>query len=295
MKSAPPVFHILRITAVLFLTLTAGCEGGAATRPPASSHAEAPPSATVPASDRDFRIRLWANQICQDSANPELRQNLVAAGAEAIPILLDLLSDAGPSEQERLLSLLVEIKDRRSIPVLIDMLGPGADPIHQALRSIAGIDPGPRKSDWQAWWNTSTGAPSAAECEQIRRAFLSESPTSQNEILRALVWSLSTTTFIVHRDPIDSKKKPERPPRALAGNDPEETRRRLAAVPILEAVLDQGEAANLIYVEPLARQIGPESAPALRQGLSSPHDAVRQVCAQALSTLTPPSKDAKPR
>ncbi len=263
-------FRVLGLLAVL-PALATGC----------SSRAKDPGNAAD-----DYQIRLWANQVAQGAPDPSAHRKLVSAGRTATPVLLDLVTRASPRERDRLLPVLVEVKDPRSIPVLIDLLSNEAPEIHAALRAISGKDLGARRSDWSAWWNASGQEIAPEEREKARKAFLAEPFKSQQEILRTLVRKLSTPSLVVHRDPMGDEAGRE--PRRFDTAEPEDVQRRLAALAILEALLDQGDERNLIYVAPLARQIGEAAVPALRRGLASPNPACRQAATKALSDLASP-------
>lgn len=271
----------------LLLACAAGCSPNDPERPPARTQVrEVAPARDLPSSSDDYQIRLWANQVSQGISDPTAIRRLVAAGRVATPVLLDLVARAAPRERARLLPVLVEIKDLRSVPVLIDLLSSETPEIHAALRTITGKDPGPRKSDWHAWWRSAGGEIAPEERESARKAFLAESPASQQEILRTLVRELSTPSLVMHRDPMG--KETGREPRRIDTTEPADVGKRQAALAILEALLDQGDGGNLIYVAPLARQIGAAAVPALNRGLASSNPASRQAATKALSDLASP-------
>ncbi len=270
--------------AAILSALTAGCSPGkAGPAPSARAPERAVPAGSQEGPSDDFQVRLWANQVAQGTSDPVPHRRLVSAGRTAIPVLLDLVARAAPRERDRLLPVLVEIRDPRSIPVLIDLMHADAPEVHAALRAISGKDLGARKGDWSAWWRATGHAIAPEERDMARAAFLKESLQSQQEILRTLVRELSTPSLVVRRDPMG--KGAEQEPRRFDTAEPEDIRKRQAALAILEAVLDQGDERNLIYVGPLARQIGEAAAPALRRHLDSPDPACRQAATSALSDL----------
>lgn len=274
---------MIRIACLALLTAVAAAGCGTSSSSGRSLDGGEP--TPIAAEPEDYTLRLWANRVAQGDPDPAARRGLVAAGKRSTPALLDLVARAAAPERERLLPLIVEIRDERAIPVLIDLLSPTAPEVREALRSLSGVDRGPRRSDWLAWWRATGQRISAEEHRRAKEAFLAEPRAAQQEILKALVRELADYSLVVQRD--SHGTEPVDAPRQFDAAAPEDVRKRLAAVPVLEAVLDQADERNLIYASPLARQIGEPALPVLRKALESALPAARQAAAKALSELTP--------
>lgn len=250
----------------------------------------APDTASLPpagraAADDDYEIRLWANRVRMGRDDLENRRRLAAAGPRAVPILADLLRHAPARERAGLLAVLIEIKDLSAVPHLVKHLEPNAADVHHALCRISGVDHGFSRRDWLTWWRQETARLSPAEAAQVREEFLRQPPRTQQEILRGLLRKLTIPALYLRRDPLQERETATA--RLIDASDLEDLRKRMAALPILEAVLDQGRPENLIYVEPLARQIGPPALAPLRAAAGAPDPAVRRTAEEAAAALAP--------
>lgn len=268
---------------LLAAVAAAGCGASAVSGRPSEAARGTPPEA--PEGAEDYTLRLWANRVAQGDPAPAARRGLVSAGKRSTPVLLDLVARASPAERSRLLPVIVEIGDARAIPVLIDLLSPETPEVRESLRALSGEDRGPHRSGWLAWWRAAGPGIPPEERRRAKEAFLAEPRPAQQEILKALVRELATFSLVVQRD--SHGTKPVDVPREFDAAAPEDVRKRLAAVPILEAVLDQADERNLIYAAPLARQIGEPALPVLRKALGSARPAARQAAEKALSELSP--------
>lgn len=258
----------------LFLILAAaGC---------APSGTGGPPGRSSDGPDPDFEIRLAANAARAGTADAETLARLSAARGPAVPILCEMLRAAAPEDRDRLAAILSSWKDERAVPALVDVLSTEAPAVRAALTSICGTDLGPGRKPWILWWEGRQYGLSEGERKKVREAFLIQPVGAQQEILRTLARELERHTMLVHRDPFG---KTGALSHRSGADAPEELRRRYAAIPILEAVLEQGIPENLLYVSLLALQIGGPAVEPLRRALHSPHVAARTAAARALGEI----------
>lgn len=258
--------------------LTGGCGPG---DPAPGAQAERPAPRTP--SDADYEIRLWANRLALDRQPEEAAARLRAAGAPAALILAEMLPSAAGEARARVAAVLGDIGAASAVPALIACLPDEGGAARKALARIAGMDLGERRAAWEAWWRDRASALPEAERRAIRDAFRKEPFASRQEIVRGLVRELGRDMVVTRREAPDDRFRPAA--RSVDASTPEEIRRRHAAVPILEEVLEEGDPSFLIHVVPFAKEIGRPAAGALRAALGSRRAEVRTVAARALAEL----------